>query len=67
MVHQNIPGCTAFPECIGVFRCVQRPTYGEEIDKQIAEVMAKRGPGKLEELLAGDETWVVPQEPARAP
>jgi 2-oxoglutarate ferredoxin oxidoreductase subunit beta len=61
MVHPH------FPECVGVFRSVQRPTYGEMLDKQFAEVIEKRGPGKLEDLLAGDETWVVPQqEPARA-
>jgi 2-oxoglutarate ferredoxin oxidoreductase subunit beta len=48
-----------FPECIGVFRAVQRPTYGEVLDHQTEEVIKARGPGSLDELLTGDETWVV--------
>jgi 2-oxoglutarate ferredoxin oxidoreductase subunit beta len=48
-----------FPECVGVFRAVERPTYGEVLDHQIAEVVKARGPGSLAELLTGDETWVV--------
>jgi len=48
-----------FPECVGVFRAVQRPTYGEVMDKQIADVIKARGPGKLDDLFAGDETWEV--------
>jgi 2-oxoglutarate ferredoxin oxidoreductase subunit beta len=48
-----------FPECVGVFRAVQRPTYGEEIERQTAAALKAKGPGKLEDLFAGDETWVV--------
>jgi 2-oxoglutarate ferredoxin oxidoreductase subunit beta len=48
-----------FPECVGVFRSVQRPTYGQVLEQQIADVIKARGPGKLEDLFAGDETWVV--------
>jgi 2-oxoglutarate ferredoxin oxidoreductase subunit beta len=48
-----------FPECAGVFRAVERPTYGEVLDHQIGEVVKARGPGNLAELLTGDETWVV--------
>ena len=48
-----------FPECVGVFRCVQRPTYDDLLNKQIEDVVAKKGRGKLEELFAGDDTWVV--------
>src|SRR5690242_16784540 len=40
-----------FPECIGVFRAVQRPTYGEVLDHQTEEVIKARGPGSLDELL----------------
>jgi 2-oxoglutarate ferredoxin oxidoreductase subunit beta len=53
MVHPE------FPECLGVFRCVERPTYGEQVDAQVEAAVKAKGPGKLEELLAGDETWVV--------
>jgi 2-oxoglutarate/2-oxoacid ferredoxin oxidoreductase subunit beta len=48
-----------FPECIGVFRSVERPTYESVLNKQIADVIQTRGPGNLEDLLASDETWVV--------
>jgi len=48
-----------FPECIGVFRCVERPTYENVLNKQIEDVVATRGAGKLEDLFASDETWIV--------
>src|SRR5205807_4372371 len=48
-----------FPECVGVFRCVQRPTYEEQLNGQIEEAVRKKGPGNLEELFASDDTWVV--------
>lgn len=48
-----------FPECIGVFRCVERPTYESVLNKQIEDVIATRGAGKLEDLFASDETWIV--------
>ncbi len=48
-----------FPECIGVFRSVERPTYESVLNKQIADVIQSRGPGKLDDLFASDETWVV--------
>jgi 2-oxoglutarate ferredoxin oxidoreductase subunit beta len=53
MVHPE------FPECIGVFRCVERPTYEGVLNKQVEEVIASRGEGKLEDLFASDETWIV--------
>lgn len=53
MVHPN------FPECIGVFRCVERPSYEDVLNKQVQEAIATRGAGKLEDLFASDETWVV--------
>ncbi|HTU18427.1 MAG TPA: 2-oxoacid:ferredoxin oxidoreductase subunit beta [Gemmataceae bacterium] len=48
-----------FPECIGVFRCVERPTYENVLNKQIDDVVATRGAGKLEDLFASEETWTV--------
>ncbi len=48
-----------FPECIGVFRCVERPTYEDVLNKQMDDEIARRGAGKLEDLFASDETWVV--------
>ena len=48
-----------FPECIGVFRAVERPTYETLINKQIEDVQRSKGKGKLEELFASDDVWVV--------
>jgi 2-oxoglutarate ferredoxin oxidoreductase subunit beta len=48
-----------FPECVGVFRSVRRPTYEEQLNGQIEESIKKKGAGKLEELFASDDTWVV--------
>jgi 2-oxoglutarate ferredoxin oxidoreductase subunit beta len=48
-----------FPECVGVFRCVQRPTYEELVNQQIDEVRRSKGPGKLDELFASEDVWTV--------
>ncbi len=48
-----------FPECVGVFRAVQRPTYDEMLNHQIEDAVKTRGRGKLEDLFANDDTWVV--------
>lgn len=48
-----------FPECVGVYRCVQRPTYDEQLNKQMDDVIRTKGRGKLEDLFASDDTWVV--------
>jgi 2-oxoglutarate ferredoxin oxidoreductase subunit beta len=48
-----------FPECIGVYRCVERPTYDDMLNGQIEQVIKSKGRGKLEDLFASDDTWVV--------
>src|SRR5215471_9798845 len=48
-----------FPECVGVFRCVQRPTYEDQLNEQIDGLIKSKGRGKLEDLFASDDTWVV--------
>src|SRR5207249_7304994 len=53
MVHPR------FPECIGIFRAVQRPTYDELVNKQVADVQKAKGKGKIEELFHSDDMWVV--------
>jgi 2-oxoglutarate ferredoxin oxidoreductase subunit beta len=49
----------AFPEPVGVFRSVARPTYDEEVNKQIAIAVAKGGEGDLDKLFNSGETWDV--------
>jgi 2-oxoglutarate ferredoxin oxidoreductase subunit beta len=48
-----------FPEPIGVFRCVDRPRYDLELNRQIEAARAKRGRGDLNELFHSGDTWVV--------
>jgi 2-oxoglutarate ferredoxin oxidoreductase subunit beta len=48
-----------FPECVGVYRAVERPTYDGMMSEQIDEAIKARGRGKLEDLFANDDTWVV--------
>jgi 2-oxoglutarate ferredoxin oxidoreductase subunit beta len=47
------------PECVGVLRCVERPTYGDLLDAQIDEAVRSEGAGQLDELFAGDDAWVI--------
>lgn len=48
-----------FPECIGVYRAVERPTYDEVLNQQVADVIKAKGRGKLEALFESDEIWEV--------
>jgi 2-oxoglutarate ferredoxin oxidoreductase subunit beta len=48
----------SFPEPVGVFRAVERPTYTTMVNEQV-ETTLRKGRGNLQELLTGDETWVV--------
>ena len=45
-----------FPECLGVFRAVQRPTHQQRLDASFGQGEAPRA---LESILAGDESWLV--------
>ncbi len=47
------------PRPFGVFYQTNRPCYEELLYGQIEEVTAKNGPGQLDQLLAGDSTWVI--------
>jgi 2-oxoglutarate/2-oxoacid ferredoxin oxidoreductase subunit beta len=53
MVYPNLP------ECVGVLRCVERPTYGDLLDGQIEEAVRSEGAGQLDELFSGDDSWFV--------
>lgn len=48
-----------FPTPIGVFRQILKPTYDQEMQKQISNVIDKKGKGDLEKLLLGGNTWEV--------
>ncbi|MBI3074153.1 MAG: 2-oxoacid:ferredoxin oxidoreductase subunit beta [Deltaproteobacteria bacterium] len=48
-----------YPEPVGVFRAVRRPTYDELISQQGETVVAKLGKGDLKGLLHAGEIWRV--------
>ncbi len=47
------------PTPIGVFRAVERPEYGAEMQRQLVEAQERRGPGDLRALLRSGSTWTV--------
>jgi 2-oxoglutarate/2-oxoacid ferredoxin oxidoreductase subunit beta len=47
------------PTPIGVFRAVERLEYGSEVNRQLADEVASKGPGTLEDLLRSGATWEV--------
>jgi 2-oxoglutarate/2-oxoacid ferredoxin oxidoreductase subunit beta len=49
----------SFPEVVGVLRAVEHTTHHEQVEAQMADVVAKKGRGNLQDLLTGDETWEV--------
>ena len=48
-----------FPEPIGVFRAVERGTYDEGINQQVADAREEQGDGELAKLFASGDTWTV--------
>jgi len=47
------------PTPIGVFRAVERPVYGDEVDRQLAAAREREGAGDLSKLLRSGGTWEV--------
>ncbi len=48
-----------FPQPVGIFRTIERPTYEDMMVDQIDASVAKFGPGNLEKLINSGDTWVV--------
>ncbi len=48
-----------FPRPFGVLYDVDRPRYEEGVNEQVHVAVDKMGKGDLDELLHGDETWVI--------
>ncbi len=47
------------PTPIGVFRSVERPDYGSQVQDQLVAASARKGPGDLGALLRSGTTWTV--------
>ena len=48
-----------FPEPLGVFRAVERPTYENLLVNQVHDAVKKQGEGTFDALFDDGETWVV--------
>jgi 2-oxoglutarate ferredoxin oxidoreductase subunit beta len=48
-----------FPEPVGVFRAVERPTFEAQVVEQIDASIAAKGPGDLDKLFRSDDLWTV--------
>jgi 2-oxoglutarate/2-oxoacid ferredoxin oxidoreductase subunit beta len=51
------------PTCIGVFREVDRPVYGDAMEWQIEAATERLGAGDVDRLLHSGDTWVVEAQP----
>jgi len=49
----------ALPRPFGVFYEEERPTYEDQMNKQIEDAIQAKGRGRLDELLSGRNTWVI--------
>ena len=49
----------SLPLAIGVIRDFDAPTYNDSVSEQVAEVRAKKGFGKLRDMIMAGETWEV--------
>lgn len=47
------------PLAIGVIRDVEAPVYDQEVEKQVAEVQAKKGFKSLRDMILAGDTWEV--------
>jgi 2-oxoglutarate ferredoxin oxidoreductase subunit beta len=47
------------PTPVGVFRAVERPTYGDLVQHQLVAASESKGPGDLAKLLMSGSTWEV--------
>ena len=48
-----------FPEPIGVFRDVDRPTYDAGLNAQISDAIREQGEGDIAQLFTSGDTWTV--------
>jgi 2-oxoglutarate ferredoxin oxidoreductase subunit beta len=47
------------PRPFGVFYETDRPCYEEQLNGQVEQVLQAKGPGNLDKLLRGNETWAI--------
>jgi 2-oxoglutarate ferredoxin oxidoreductase subunit beta len=47
------------PRPFGVFFETERPCYEDQLNGQVQHVINSKGPGNLDKLLRGNETWTI--------
>ncbi len=47
------------PTPLGIFRDVERPVYGDGMEMQLRRAAEQQGPGDLERLLGGADSWTI--------
>ena len=62
LAQMNYPD---FPTPVGVFRAISKPTFEENLHQQVQSVVARKGEGKLEDLLLGSDYWEVKDDGQR--
>jgi 2-oxoglutarate/2-oxoacid ferredoxin oxidoreductase subunit beta len=48
-----------FPQPVGIFRDVERPTYEDLMEQQIEEAVSRQGRGQLHKLIHSGDMWTV--------
>ncbi len=48
-----------FPEPIGVFRAIERTTYNDGVNEQVADARGEQGEGDLAKMYTSGDTWTV--------
>ena len=48
-----------FPQPVGIFRAIDRPSYDQLLVDQIDSAIAKSGPGSLDKLINAGDMWTV--------
>ena len=56
LAHMGEP---EFPVPVGVFRCVERPTYEDNLYAQLEEAKANKGVGDIDKLLNSGDVWTI--------
>ncbi|HYE96923.1 MAG TPA: 2-oxoacid:ferredoxin oxidoreductase subunit beta [Rubricoccaceae bacterium] len=59
LVVQQLFWTADLPRPFGVFYREDRPTYDALLNDQVEAVRAQKGPGNLQKLLTGGETWTI--------
>ncbi|MDE6715337.1 MAG: 2-oxoacid:ferredoxin oxidoreductase subunit beta [Muribaculaceae bacterium] len=60
-LHQQLAMMDGYelPLAVGVIRDVEAPVYDQEVEKQVAEVKAKKGFTSLRQMILAGDTWEV--------